>query len=108
MPVTTSPTAALSDAGVLECLLGAINKLDLGILLVGSEGRIAFANHAAQTLLRLRKGSRSGSRPTGHSRDITATLDRQLQAVIRRGRNRTLRHVERHAEPHASLTTSEG
>jgi DNA-binding CsgD family transcriptional regulator len=91
--VTTSPTAALSDAGALECLLRAINKLDLGILLVGSEGRIAFANRAAETLLRLRQGSRIGSRPTGHSQQMTVTLDRKLQAVIGRGRNRAERHV---------------
>jgi DNA-binding CsgD family transcriptional regulator len=82
--------------------------LDLGILLIGREGGIAFANRAAETLLRLRQGSRIGSQPTGHSRQITVTLDRKLQAVIGRSRNRAERHAEHHAECHVALTISGG
>jgi DNA-binding CsgD family transcriptional regulator len=108
MHVRASPQTEASPSSVppevLQCLLSAIDKLDLGILLVSREGRIAFANHAAETLLRLRKGSRIGSQATGHSPPIAATLDRQLRAVIRRGRNRP----EHDIEHHVSLTISGG
>jgi DNA-binding CsgD family transcriptional regulator len=68
-----------------ECLLHAIDLLDLGIALVGREGRIAFANQAAATLLRMRKMAPGGGRPTGQSRAVMAAIDQQLRAAIQRG-----------------------
>ena len=90
--------------------------LDLGIALVGREGRIAFANHAAATLLRMRKTAHGGDRPAGQSRAVMAAIDQQLRAAIRRtreehyfslpiagGRSLFLLSVPcRHGEEHAS------
>jgi DNA-binding CsgD family transcriptional regulator len=71
---------------VSECLLHAIDMLDLGIALVGREGRITFANYAAAALLRMRKTAHAGGRPAGQTRAVTAAIDQQLRAAIRRGR----------------------
>jgi DNA-binding CsgD family transcriptional regulator len=66
--------------------------LDLGILVTGRDGRIVFSNRAAEMLLRLRKDSRAGSDAIDQ-RQITAPLDRQIRAVIRRGQGRTEGHI---------------
>jgi DNA-binding CsgD family transcriptional regulator len=67
-------------------LLRAIDMLDLGIALVGHEGRITFANHAAATLLRLRKTSHGDGQPAGDSRAAATAIDQQMRTAIRRGR----------------------
>jgi DNA-binding CsgD family transcriptional regulator len=74
-----------------DCLLSAINMLSLGIVLADGTGRIAFANLAAKTLLRLRKGARG-----------VTTLDRPFRDVIRRGRT----GAEPQTTPHIALTVS--
>jgi DNA-binding CsgD family transcriptional regulator len=68
-------------------LLLALDMLDLGIVVIDRDDRIAFANRAAEVLFRLRRRPHIGSDPIDQ-RQTLARLDRQIRAVIGRGRSR--------------------
>jgi len=79
--------ASARETGVHDSLLVAINMLDLGILIIDRDDRIALANRAAEALLRLRKRPHIGG-DAMEQRQMPARLDRQIRSVIGPGRSR--------------------
>ena len=74
--------------GTLPDVLSALDMLDLGIVVVDGEGRITFANRAAESLLQCRRGRsihcllREDTLPRNKARDqrLRAALSRRARA----------------------------
>jgi DNA-binding CsgD family transcriptional regulator len=83
-PPSPTPTAGPQ---VSDCLLRAIDLLDIGIAVVGHDGRIAYANRTAAALLRQRNTLRGDTPAAGQSRPVAAAIDQQIRTAIKRGRD---------------------